>query len=198
MRVNTRRWQQAHFRRASGVRRAVSTAMSSLLLTAAMLGSACTREATADPTAQFPDLNRLTPVDTSPFIWTSRGHSQIRFAAIKGYVCVFGDASNPRNVSTYGQELFCDKQIASTPEGNCRYQQITRTSKADKGPFKLDETDGSYCLEQLDGAPPLPSGSRLSSGTITCGVGVDFAACVDVTGESRHGFVIRPSGNDVF
>lgn len=196
--MNERHRKQRYFGRTAGIRRAAIAAMAALLLAGVMLGSACTREATADPVAQFPDLSQLTLLDSGPFVWTSRGHTQIRFAAINGYVCVFGDTSNPRNVSLYGQELFCDKRIESTPQGNCRYQQITRTSKADKGPFKLDETDGGYCLEQLDGAPPLPVGNRLSSGTITCGVGADFAACVDATGETRHGFVIRPSGNDLF
>lgn len=168
------------------------------LLTAGLFSAPCAREATADPQAQVPDLSSLQSLDLSSFVWTSHGHSQIRFAGTNGYACVFGDATNPRNVGPHGQELFCNKLLESTAGGNCRYREITQSSGAVGGPFKVDETDGSYCLGQLEGAPQLAAGHKLSSGTVTCGVGADFTACIDTAGGSTHGFVIRPSGNDLF
>ena len=56
-----------------------------------------------------------------------------------------------------------------------------------------------WCDSPDPPAKPLPSGSKIASGNITCVVGDGrLTACLDTRAGQRHGFVLQPSGSSAF
>ncbi len=143
----------------------------------------------------FPDLNAFAAVPVDDYFVTNyRGNSRtVNFSTPYNVNCSM-DASDPKPAGT-STDVQCTGDLPDAAPGEC-----VTASLGDSGPgssYHLGRTP-SQCSPFVAGGKQLGVGQKLTYQNVTCAVGADqLMACLD-TASGRHGFVLKPSGSEVF
>jgi len=125
------------------------------------------------PQPPTPSVNALTPVKPSEYaVFDGNWYA---FATPEGITCVLQRSGG------YG----CNGALPGAPEG------ANLVGGAIGAPASFSIADGPIFAAAGE-VKPLPSGSRLSFQTVSCGVEGATTTCID--GRSQSGFVISPAG----
>lgn len=153
--------------------------------------------AVAEPA--FPDMSAFSSVDSAAYERRAINSDSIEFSTPDGLNCSFIALGQMRDM-TADQGLNCRGHfpgIDYDPPSNgwCEYKTVGNnhsfTYRFDRAYLQCGDHDFLH--------KPLPAGTRIASGNITCAVGPDrMTACLDTRAGLRHGFVLQPSGSSAF
>lgn len=144
----------------------------------------------------FPNLDSFAPVPVEDyFVINYRGvpgSRSMSFDTPYNLHCVM-DASEPKTLSSTG--IRCTGDLPDTEPGDCVIGSLNGAGPS--GSYGLTRTPGN-CSPFIAGEKQLSIGQKITYKNVTCAVGAgQLTACLD-THSGRHGFVLKPSGSEVF